>query len=225
MAFDSYLAGSTMTHFTTSTEMPLKTWILNQKENSITPISLFEQSLVFNKRNVFESLITIHTLLRNVARWKSPYTIAHKSPSAPQNVEDVNLFFNKFVDIRGDLFERGEAFKGDHPGSWYRIWGMILKFLISSPLDSSQVTYTNPWFGYHRNFLRVVVAGFAENIKFIHPRFADDPDKTRKGDLNARAANVGYWLTMTALDHPATTNKIRCEQDDYLSTIPTKDFD
>lgn len=223
MSFDSYLAGSEYSYYTTPAEMPLKNWILEQKDDSITPVTLFRQSLVLNHRNVFDSVVTMHTLLRNVSRWNSPYVVAQKAPSTPKSVEQVNTFFNKFIDIRGDLMERGGNFRGDHPGSWYRIWGMMAKFMISSPLDSTNISYTNPWFGMHRNYLRVVVAGFAENIKFILPGFMDDPDKARKGDLNARAANAAYWLTMTALNHPATLRNRSCEPESYLLSQQTTD--
>jgi hypothetical protein len=221
--FDSYLSGSQSSYFTTPAEMPLKNWVVAQPDNSITPITLFRQSLALNNRNVFDSLVNIHTVLRNVARWNAPYVRAQKAPSTPKNIAEVNSFFNKFIDIRGDLMERGGNFRGDHPGSWYRIWGMQLKFLIDSPMGKEQVTYQNPWFNFHRDFLRVVVAGFAENIKFILPGFADDPDKARKGDLNARAANTVYWLTMTALNHPETLKTQDCSTTNYLLTYATTD--
>ena len=41
----------------------------------------------------------------------------------------MSAFFNKFIDIRGDLEERGDSFHGDHRGSWYRIWGAMLDYL------------------------------------------------------------------------------------------------
>lgn len=222
-SFDGYLAGSKTDHFTNHNEVALWAWVFSQPDNQITPITLFRKSLELNRNNVFASLLSIHTALRNVARWKAAYIKAHPSRTIPKDVETVNLFFNKFVDIRGDLTERGGSFRGDHPGSWYRIWGMMMKFLMSSPIGKEPVTYQNKWFGFHRDFLRVVVAGFAENIKFVLPGFADDPDKARKGEINAKAANAAYWMTMTALNHPATQKKPDCDLQDYLLTKPTKD--
>lgn len=222
--FDSYLTGSKFTYYTTPSEMTLKKWVLAQPDNSITPMSLFKQSLTSNNNNVFDSLVNIHTVLRNVSRWQAPYVKKQNAPSAPERVEQVNLFFNKFVDIRGDLTERGANFRGDHPGSWYRIWGMMLKFIMSSPIGERNLTYQNPWFNFNRDYLRVLVAGFAENIKYILPGFADDPDKARKGDLNARAANTAYWLTMTALNHPSTKRARACSPSDYLVRQQTTDL-
>ncbi|MBM3381771.1 MAG: hypothetical protein FJY29_04960 [Betaproteobacteria bacterium] len=222
--FDSYLTGSEYTYYTTPSEMYLKKWVLAQPDNSITPVSLFKQGLVLNGNNVFDTLVNIHTVLRNNARWQAPYVRKQKAPSTPADVAQVNLFFNKFVDIRGDLTERGGNFRGDHPGSWYRIWGMMLKFMMSSPIGEQNLTWQNPWFNFNRDYLRVLVAGFAENIKFILPGFADDPDKARKGDLNARAANAAYWLTMTALNHPSTKAARPCNPSDYLVRQQTTDL-
>lgn len=221
--FDSYLTGSDFVYYTTPSELNLKTWLLNQPENSITPISLFKAAMSLNGNNVFDSLVNIHTVLRNVARWQAHYVRKQKALSTPDNVAQVNTFFNKFIDIRGDLTERGGEFKGDHPGSWYRIWGMMLKFLMSSPIGEKNLTYKNPWFNFNRDYLRVLVAGFAENVKYILPKFMDDPDKQRKGDLNARAANAAYWMTMTGLNHPDTQKSRKCTAAEYLLKQPTTD--
>ena len=215
--FDSYLTGSKYAYYTTPTELVLKKWILSQPDNSITPASLFTQALEFNNRNVVDSLVNIHTILRNVARWRSPYVKAQNAPSTPTQAEDVTAFFNKMIDIRGDLMERGGSNKGDHPGSWYRMWGMMLKFIMSAPVGEKNVTYQNPWFNFNRDYLRALVAGLAENIKHILPGFADDPDKHRKGDLNARAANGAYWMAMTALNHPETLKRHHCSPNAYLT--------
>lgn len=170
-----------------------------------------------NNRNVADTLVNMHTVLRNVARWRSPYVKIQNVPSTPKSTENVNQFFNKMIDIRGDLMELGKENKGDHPGSWYRMWGMMLKFLMTAPVSEKNVTYQNPWFNLNRDYLRVLVAGLAENIKYIMPGFADDPDKYRKGDLNARAANAAYWMTMTALKHPDTINSQTCSPSVYLT--------
>jgi len=215
--FDSYLTGSKYAYYTTPTEIALKRWVLAQPDNSITPVSLFTQALQLNNRNVADSLVNIHTVLRNIARWRSPYVIAQKAPSTPENVKSVNVFFDKMTDIRGDLMELGGNNKGDHPGSWYRMWGMMLKFIMSAPVSERNVTYQNPWFNLNRDYLRVLMAGLAENIKYIIPGFADDPDKHRKGDLNARAANAAYWMTMTALKHPDTISSQPCSPSAYLT--------
>lgn len=152
--FDSYLTGSKFTYYTTPSEMTLKNWVLAQPDNSITPVRLFKQSLTFNNYNVVDSLVNIHTVLRNVSRWQAPYVKKQNAPSAPAKIEQVNLFFNKLVDMRGELTERGKNFRGDHADSWYRIWGMMIKFLMSSPIGEKNLTYQNPWFNFNRDYLR-----------------------------------------------------------------------
>lgn len=102
-------------------EDELKTWVLSQKDNSITPESIFAESIRLNKGEIFSSLITVYQLLRNNARWWDDFRYAYHSSKS-----DEERFFNKFIDIRGDLKERGKGFYGDHFGSWFRIWGTMI---------------------------------------------------------------------------------------------------
>lgn len=99
----------------------LKAWILSQADHSLDPAALYLAALPLNDGQIWNSLLTIHQLLRNQARWwnKDLYT-------ASSNDEEHLRFWNKMIDIRGDLEERGPGFTGDHEGSWYRLWGILL---------------------------------------------------------------------------------------------------
>ncbi|WP_413582822.1 hypothetical protein [Bdellovibrio sp. HCB288] len=107
--------------YSTGQENKLRTWIMNQKDNTIDPVKLFREALKLNGGSTFNSALTIHQLLRNEARYKSK-SYFYKSTPAQEKA-----FWNKFVDIRGDLEERGKTkgFEADHQGSWYRMWGIM----------------------------------------------------------------------------------------------------
>lgn len=107
--------------FQTGNEQKLKQIILLQKDNSVDPVMLFRASLKLNGGRIFDAVLTIHQLLRNEARWWNDSVYAYRSSPAKSSV-----FWNKFIDIRGDLDSRKNGFHGDHAGSWYRIWGTML---------------------------------------------------------------------------------------------------
>lgn len=122
----SYLAGDSSLTYQTGWEYELRDWVLSQKDNSILPHELFEKSLILNKGDLFASILTIHQLLRNEARFYASY-IYYNS-----NWDRLQKFYNKFVDIRGDLEERCDGVSGgDHSGTWYRIWGTMLESINS----------------------------------------------------------------------------------------------
>lgn len=107
--------------YKTGNESRLQTWVLKQKDNSIDPVMIFKESLRLNNGDPWAATLTIHQLLRNEARWNEVDSYQYKSsPSQEQE------FFNKLIDIRGDLAELGGKNHGDHEGSWYRIWGIML---------------------------------------------------------------------------------------------------
>ncbi len=114
-------ASSRKCEFATGHEEDLKHWVLKQNDNTIDPLSLFEKSLELNEGNLSDSLLTIHQMMRNNARWFSKDNYEYSSSET-----EAKAFLNKFVDIRGDLRDRGGKFEGDHAGSWYRMWGMAL---------------------------------------------------------------------------------------------------
>ena len=105
-------------------ERELKTWILAQKDNSIDPVILFSKSLELSKGNIWNALLSIHQTLRVFARY---YETKYYNSDELITKDDFKIFWNKFIDIRGDLVERnGPEFNADHQGSWYRIWGMMI---------------------------------------------------------------------------------------------------
>ncbi|PKL75985.1 MAG: hypothetical protein CVV27_12585 [Candidatus Melainabacteria bacterium HGW-Melainabacteria-1] len=116
----SYLAGSLDHLHSTGQEEALRQWILQQPDNSIDPVKLMVESVKLNKGNVFRGLLTAHELLRNEARFDAKY-LRYDS-----NYERKAEFYNKLIDIRGDLSERDHKLNGDHSGTWYRIFGMQL---------------------------------------------------------------------------------------------------
>ncbi|MBI3555442.1 MAG: hypothetical protein HY074_04165 [Deltaproteobacteria bacterium] len=118
-----YLAGESgrSGDYISGHEEELKTWILSQPDNSIDPVTIYQKSLGLNEGNIWNALLTIHQLLRNNARWWASSRYFYSSSK-----ENQEAFFNKFIDIRGDLTDRGSGFSGDHYGSWYRLWGIML---------------------------------------------------------------------------------------------------
>jgi hypothetical protein len=141
-----YLTGNLDNDYSTGRELFLKNWVGSQKDNSINPLSIFKQSLLLNNGDIFNAVLTIHQLLRNEARFYKRYIHYNSS------FEQKEMFFNKFIDIRGDLEERTNG-TGDHSGSWYRLWGTMLSYLsgieikevLSFPQKdlSSQLTFDN----------------------------------------------------------------------------------
>lgn len=107
--------------FATGKEEDLKKWVMEQPDNSIDPVIIFEKSMSLNKGNIQNALLTIHQSLRNNARFSNKTYYNYKSTKA-----EAKQFWNKFVDIRGDLEELKKGGEGDHTGSWYRLWGMAL---------------------------------------------------------------------------------------------------
>ena len=219
----NYLRGSTLVDYSTGREPDLKRIIMASADASVTPVQLFEWSLELNQGRLFESILTIHQLLRNEARFYR--TWIHDYPSTKPK---MIAFFNKFIDIRGDLEERGGGYHGDHRGSWYRIWGTMLDylsmvapddFLVGSP---NTVLKSASWLDY-AIFMGTLTANLAEDLKpIIMYGTESDP---RKAELN----QVGYD-TMDSMIRQAeqpswSTEKTRwyqnlCDQQNYL--IPKK---
>lgn len=107
--------------FVSGQEDNLSRWVEAQADHSIGLVEIYDYSLKLNQGDIFNAVLTIYQLLRNNARWWDVNRYNYDSDPIRQR-----QFFNKFVDIRGDLKERGPSFHADHAGSWYRIWGAIL---------------------------------------------------------------------------------------------------
>ena len=139
LGFVPYLQGEQDRVFDLETgqEENLKKWVLNQKDNSISPAAIYLKGLELSGGNVWNALLVVHQLLRNSARFNQFPRYQYKSTT-----EESNQFFNKFVDLRGDLSERGRGFLGDHPGGWYRIWaGALLRMFLTED-DYFNTSYT-----------------------------------------------------------------------------------
>jgi hypothetical protein len=126
--FFDYLAGFPQhARYASGAEDKLKSWVLAQPDNSIDPVKIYRESLKLNNGNIWNAILAVHDLLRNNARWMyKQYYLYESTPEAEKQ------FFDKFIDIRGDLKERGYGFNGDHEGTWYRIWGIMLHRLAKT---------------------------------------------------------------------------------------------
>lgn len=105
----------------TGQEEELKRWVLRQPDASVDPLAIYEESLALNRGNTWNAVLTVHQLLRDNARWWDAPRYEYASSK-----EEQERFFDKLVDIRGDLQELGAGRVGDHAGSWYRMWGTML---------------------------------------------------------------------------------------------------
>ena len=107
--------------YLTGREGALREWILSRPDNSVDPLALYQASLALHGGNIWNAVLAAHQLLRNHARWWATERYHFRSSR-----EEQEALFNKLVDIRGELSERGDGFHGDHAGSWYRVWGAML---------------------------------------------------------------------------------------------------
>ncbi len=191
-AFWDYLTTSDINRtcdFETGNENELKKWILSQRDNSIDPVSIFRKSMEINNGHIFNSLLTVHQLLRNEARWRST-KYYHYSSSA----QEEDIFFRKFIDIRGELKERGEGFEGNHQGSWYRMWGIALYriSLVDKKSDINRCTKLKP--NPINSFKSSMVALLAELAKYIHDitgSRGSDSDRQGKARINNMGSKMG----------------------------------
>lgn len=178
--------------YSTGNEAKLRTWILSRPQNSITPVSLFRVAMRMNGNHVFNSLLTIHQLLRNEARWRSKRYYSYNSTP-----ELESLFWSKFIDIRGDLKEKGPPNEGDHQGSWYRIWGMAMYRL--SLVDPDCGCESIPRRLEHG--LETSIVGIsAELVKYLYDfagGYPAGPDRAGKARMNS----LGHQMAAEILDN------------------------
>ena len=195
--------------YETGKEEELKKWILSRPDNSIDPLSLYKQSLDVNGGNVWGALLTIHQLLRNHARYFDRHAYF-----TDLNEPDVKPLFNKLVDIRGDLADRDASLKGDHRGTWYRIWGIMLyrvaqeksfEDLMAARSQGKSLSLTEHVRQWGRYFRGQAVASLAEWVKpFI---MFGESDK-RKAEINrsgATTAHVFIKALYTGKDSPPSS--------------------
>lgn len=117
--------------YSSGTEAELERWVRAQPDNSIDPVGIFRASLSINGGNAWLALLAIHRMLWNNAR---PGEMNY-----PTTDQSRHAFFDKLVDLRGDLSELGGENRGDHAGTWYRIWGMMLFRLMLE--DGTSLTH------------------------------------------------------------------------------------
>jgi hypothetical protein len=189
--------------YTTTFEAEIIKWVLRQHDNSIDPLLIFQESYSLSGGNVFNAILAIHNVIRNHARYYDT-----RRYSFPSTKEKSEKFLNKFIDIRGDLSERGASFSGDHAGSWYRIWGIALyRFSLG---------YDYAWF--RDLYLAYVIAYGAE----IYKMSANYPESDRSGKIetNKQGARMGNQV-FSAIQDPQRLAKEAdqwqgCLQKSYL---------
>ncbi len=180
---ESYLQGDKGYSYSTGLEQELRRIILLQPAGSVDPYKIFVWSLQLHEGRLFQALLAIHQLLRNEARFYRDWV------NYPSSYELMRHFFNQFVDIRGDLEERGQGFHGDHRGSWYRIWGTMMDSLgFMMPSKESSGTAIEV-LGAASNLTLASIYGVfraqaAEWVKPIIMYGAHDESDPRKAEVN-----------------------------------------
>lgn len=233
-AFMLYLqAGSSRKcDFETGHEEALKTWVLQQPDNTVDPLAIFEKALELNEGNLSDSLLTIHQMMRNNARWFSKDNYEYKSSEA-----EAKVFLNKFVDIRGDLRDRGGKYEGDHAGSWYRMWGMALwrtRKSFNPVIESNNCTNLSTSSAPERTFRNMQAYSMAIGAEALKPLLVlagskykpELKDLSGKTKMNAVGADLGASLSSYLADgvlnlSPEYRKKIFgkvCEDKGYLTS-------
>lgn len=209
----SYLAGNKEFQYKTGKELALRKWIREQLDNSISPHELFKQSLKLNQGNLFYSILTIHELLRNEARYFADYIDYDSSK------EQFQSFYNKFVDIRGDLEERCDGVSGgDHAGSWYRIWGTMLDSMNSVvPKESEKICNAVEFEGAALCYAKgCFVSSMAEIIKPLYWDKFSEVDN-RKASINRVGYGVMDSFYKSAQDNIFPSESFYCNEYKYLT--------
>ncbi|MGZ3844077.1 MAG: hypothetical protein ACXVCA_18455, partial [Bdellovibrio sp.] len=188
--------------FETGKEGELRKWIMHQPDNSVDPLMLFKRSLLINRSNPFNAILTIHQLLRNEARYyKTNYYNYSSDP------EKERLFFNKLVDIRGDLAERGGDSHGDHEGTRYRIWGIML-YRISSNTSANHAVCDSGFSNTYNDLKTSVMAVLAELLKTLSSKPLGDK---RKMEINLVGANIANSMIDSMRDPELLSDRVRLE--------------
>jgi hypothetical protein len=212
--------------YETGKEPELRKWVMAQKDNSIDHIKIFAKALEITNGNVFNSFLMIHQLLRNEARYWSTKYYAYES-----NPLEEEKFWNKFVDIRGELPERGPEFTADHAGSWYRMWGMMMNRIADTrePIRDEQSCGEDIGMvdrGIATLWNEVVAIG-AEAIKpvFVITGASYKPggDLMGKTHINLTGNEVASTLDAYFSGYKFTDSKFRdinCDKSPYIIPVP-----
>ena len=200
-----YLSGSQRRcDYVSGNEDRLYQWVLAQPDNSIDPLKIFQKSFSLNRGNLWNAILTIHQVLRPTARFNVRQRYGSK---IEQNT--ASRFFNKLMDIRGDLVElKPGELHGDHPGSWYRIWGSMLMILVFME-DDTQLNSCRPPGPMPGTLAEVVsVALFYLDERILKAGREADLGKFRT-DKNAALAIPYFFYTMANYSLLASVNDDR----------------
>lgn len=215
--------------YKTGKEEKLKGWINAQPDNSVDPIHLYVASLKINSGNVWNALLAIHDLLRNNARFYHSNRYNYSD-----SLDNVDHLFNKLIDIRGDLKERGAGFKGEHSGSWYRIWALLLiahsdqrnkSSRSIASLQGEKCDLANPPLSKLRSFISSsrmeLVARQAREMEQGKARANYESDAVGKVKIDTNAAKSGAEMSIDLWLKPMSVTeakriKLKCEAREYL---------
>jgi hypothetical protein len=186
-------------NYATGQEPALEAWVRAQPEASITPVGLFERSLEVHQGNLLYTLLGLYELLRTQARFFASYENAVNG-----SLPAMHDFFNRFIDIRGDLFERGEPYTGDHPGSWYRMWGVMV-----AALDQS-------WAGLRAGAEIAKLLGTVDE----YIKVWEEIDAHGKAQLDRRAAETLLQMVEAYRRGAAALPRRTCAPAEYLVPAP-----
>jgi hypothetical protein len=210
--YDYLLASSDGCDFQTGKEEALKKWILAQQDNSIDPVKIFSQALNMTNGKVFDAVLMIHQMLRNQARWWNTEAYDYSSTN-----EESSRFWNKFIDIRGSLSSRKDKpFEGDHEGSWYRIWGIMLYTLKQNDPKNCPTVLSR----VGTNLKAQGQAIAAEMVKYLFDAIPSSGvrhggDRRGKMLTNTAGATAAGWLTPDRGQLPWFSAK-GCAERNYL---------
>jgi len=112
-------AGVTSQYFVTGEETPLKEFILEQKDESVTPEMVFRESFRLCDGNIYLTLMTIENIFSQY--WRDPNR-RHRSLT------------HKVIPIT--QYKNGT---GDKFGAWYHFWGTAL-YAYSKGVEKARVT-------------------------------------------------------------------------------------
>lgn len=207
--------------YSTGNEEEIKRWVMSQPDNSIDILKIFQKSMSMNEGNITEALVTIHTLLRNLARYDDGTESRKGRYFYKSTPEEVGKFFNKFIDIRGDLTERGGDYFGDHKGSWYRIWGVFLGRLHMKDYtkidaeyercDSEKSIFRSDFVKFFNNFIA------ESGIRLVEFKVYREKDKY-KTQLSLRASKTIEYFADEILDKKSSDKNDGnlCNETSYL---------
>lgn len=205
-------------------EMKLFNWLRGQPDNSVDPVSLYAEAYELNNGNIYKAMLTIHQLLRPLARFYDPARYGlwrYEFPGDPIphfNDGDITAIMqNKLIDIRGDLKERGTGFKGDHFGTWYRLWGTAMYAGVAAH-DQFRPMCGDKTGNFFDQLHQVIGVTMSASLAYLDESLkgAHEADQ-RKLEIDIAGAGLMSWM-QTKLSRK--TNEHDCQERGYLRTKP-----